>query len=180
MSLAKSTLQIYLPKKCAMVHTSDVSETLSCLFYLTFFKPLCWWFIMDDNCFQLLWFLLQHESLWPLASLPTLQLWHHHLSVETLLRSLISVVRDVNYFAAYMDSFRLALYDTLFRAFLGWTSLCFGPCPLFPPGNRSLVYPEIPHLGIPPSFGWCFCLARLPITAVISGILSIPEITALF
>ena len=33
----------------------------------------------------------------------------------------ISVVRDVNYFAAYMASFRLTLYDIFFRAFLGWT-----------------------------------------------------------
>ena len=31
---------------------------------------------------------------------------------------------------------------------------------LFPPGNLSLVYPEILHLGNPPSFGWCFCLGR--------------------
>jgi hypothetical protein len=100
-----------------MVHTSDVSETLSC---------------MDDNCFQLLLFLLQHELLWPLVSLPTLPLWHLHLSVEILLRSLISVVRDINYFAAFMDSFRLALYDTLFWAFLGWTSLCFWSLSPFP------------------------------------------------
>ncbi len=159
MSLAKSTLRIYIPKKCAMVHTSDVSETLSCLVYLTFFKPLYWRFIMDDNCFQLLWFLLQHELLWPLVSLPTLPLWHLQLSVKILLRSLISVVRDVNYFAAYMDSFRLALYDTLFRAFLGWTLLCFWSwSPLFPPGNLSLVYPAIPHLGNPPSF-WVVLLS---------------------
>ncbi len=52
MSLAKSTLRIYLPKKCVMVPTSDVYGTLSCLVYLTFIKPLFWQFIMDDNCFQ--------------------------------------------------------------------------------------------------------------------------------
>jgi len=52
MSLAKSTLWIYLPKKCVMVHTFDVYGTLSCLVYPTFFKPLFWQFIMDDNCFQ--------------------------------------------------------------------------------------------------------------------------------
>ena len=57
--------------------------------------------------------------------LPTLQLWHLHLSVGILLRSLISVVRDVNYFAAYMASFRPAFYDILFRAFLGWSLALF-------------------------------------------------------
>ena len=129
MSLAKSTLRIYLPKRCVMVHTFDVSGTLSCLVYMTFFKPLFWRFIMHDICVQHLSFLLLHESLCPLVFLPTLQLWHLHLSVEILLRSLISVVRDINYFAAYMASFRPALYDILFRAFLGWSSLFFGPSP---------------------------------------------------
>jgi hypothetical protein len=31
---------------------------------------------------------------------------------------------------------------------------------LFPPGIISLVHPKIFHLGIPPSFRWCFCLGR--------------------
>jgi hypothetical protein len=116
-------------KEMRVVLTSDVYGTLSCLVCLNFFKPLFWQFIMDDNCFQHLYFLLLHKLLCLLVFLPTLQLWHLHLSVEILLRSLISVVRDVNYFTAYMDSFRPALYDILSRAFLGWTSLCFGPSP---------------------------------------------------
>jgi len=103
-----------------MVHTFDVYEILSCLVYLTFFKTHFWQFTMHDNCFQHLLFLLLHESLCQLVFLPTLQLWHLHLSVEILLRSLISVVRDVNYFAVYMASFRPALYDIFFLAFLGW------------------------------------------------------------